>query len=175
MSILDFKANLVGGGVRANQFRVDLTFPSISGSGDAGRKAQFLCNAASLPGSTIGVAPIYYRGREVKLPGERVFQNWQITVINDDFSIRDAFEDWMNAINDVQENTGELDPLSISAQLTVTQLDRNDNELKKYDFVDAWPVQLGDIQLSFADNDKIEEFTVELAYSYWIPTTGGAA
>ena len=170
MSILDFKNNLTGGGARANQFRVDLTFPAIAQAGDAGRRAQFLCNAASLPGSTLGIAPVFYRGREVKLPGERTFQNWQITVINDtDFMIRDAFEGWMNMINDVQENSGITDPTVISAQMFVTQLDRNNDELKKYTFVDAWPVNLGDIQLNFSDNDKLEEFTVEFAYSFWLP------
>ena len=170
MSILNFKENLTGGGARANQFRVSINFPSIANAGNAGDKAQFLCNATSLPGSTIGIAPVFYRGREVKIPGERTFQNWQITVINDtDFTIRNAFEGWMNQINDVEENSGIIDPNTITSQMQVTQLDRNNAELKNYSFVDVWPVNLSDIQLSFADNDKIEEFQVELAYAYWIP------
>jgi hypothetical protein len=171
VTILEFKQNLTGGGARANQFRVDLTFPMVATAGaEAGRKSQFLCTAASMPGSTIGVAPVYYRGREVKLPGERTFQNWQITIINDtDFAIRNAFEGWMNVINDVAENSGITNPNLITSQMYVTQMDRNNEDLKKYTFIDCWPVNMSDIQLSFDANDRVEDFTVELAYAYWLP------
>ena len=113
---------------------------------------------------------MFYRGREVKLPGERTFQNWQITIINDtDFAIRNAFEDWMNVINDVAENSGITNPNIITSDMYVTQLDRNNEDLKKYSFVDCWPVNMSDIQLSFDANDRVEDFTVELAYAYWLP------
>ncbi len=169
MSILDFKSALLGGGARANQFKAEIVFPSfVTGGAAAGSKAQFLCTAASLPGSSIGITPVFYRGREVKLPGERTFQNWQIQVINDtDFAIRDAFEQWMNTINDVKQNSGITNPLLVTSQMAVHQLDRNGSTLKTYSFVDVWPVNLSDIQLSFNSNDQLEEFTIELAYAYW--------
>lgn len=173
MSILDFKSNLLGGGARPNQFRVELNFPSIvGGTTEAARKAQFLCNAASLPGSNIEVAPIPYRGRIVPLAGERVFTPWQITVVNDtDFAIRDAFENWMQVINSVRNNTGATNPLSYTAQMSVHQLDRNGNVIKSYTFIDAWPSNLGDIQLSYAANNVVEEFPVTLQYAYWETST----
>ena len=172
-TILDFKNNLLGGGARANQFVVYLSFPSIvANSAGVIQKSQFLCHGASLPGSEIAVAPLFYRGREVKLPGERTFRNWTVRVINDtDFAIRDSFENWMHSINNIFDNSGETDPTRISTQLEVQQLDRNDQPLKAYQMVDAWPVNLGEIELSFDANNRIEEFTVEFAYSYWIPTT----
>jgi hypothetical protein len=169
MSILDFKSNLLGGGARPNQFKVELTFPSfVSGGSDAGRKAQFLCTAASLPGSYLGVASVFYRGREVKLPGERNFDNWRIQIVNDtDFSVHDAFETWQNYINDVKNNSGITNPNMITAQMAVHQLDRNGATLKSYNFVDCWPVNVSDIQLNFGANNQVEEFSVELAYAYW--------
>lgn len=179
MSIIDFKAALLGGGARPNQFRAELTFPAfVSGGAAAGSKGQFLCTATSLPGSTIGIAPVFYRGREVKIPGERQFQNWQITVINDtDFAIRDAFESWMNSINDVKNNTGLTNPLAITTQMSVHQLDRNGTTIKSYTFTDVWPVNISEIQLAFNQNDQIEEFQVELAYGYWetVTTTAGVS
>jgi hypothetical protein len=169
MSILDFKSALLGGGARPNQYRVELAFPAfVSGGSTAGQKAQFLCSAASLPGSDIGVTSVFYRGREVKLPGERRFNNWTIRITNDtDFAIHTAFESWMNAINHTKENSGITNASMITTQMSVTQLDRNNVALKKYSFADVWPVSMGDIQLSFNANDQIEEFDVQLAYAWW--------
>lgn len=178
MSILNFKASLLGGGARANQFRVTLNFPGfVEGAQSAANKAQFLCTAASLPGQNINVATVMYRGREVKLAGERYFQNWQINVLNDtDFDIHNAFESWMQQINNKQENSGLTNPLIYTTNMNVEQLDRNGITLKKYTFQDAWPVAISPINLSFADNDRVEEFQVEIAYG-WFETEamkGGA-
>lgn len=172
-SIQEFKANLLGGGARANQFKVELNFPAIvPGVGDAARKAQFLCTAASLPGSHLDVAPVSYRGRVVPLPGERTFRPWTISIINDtDFDIRDAFERWSNAVNNVRDNTGVTNPMLTTAQMSVHQLDRNNNVVKSYTFVDAWPNDVGEIQLDYSNNNTIEIFTVELQYLYWEPKT----
>lgn len=176
MSILNFKAALIGGGARANQFRVTLNFPTFVAGTAAANKAQFLCEAASLPGQTIGIAPLMYRGREVKLAGERRFDNWSISVINDtDFDIHNAFESWMQQINNKQENSGLTNPLSYTVNMNVEQLDRNGITLKKYTFQDAWPVAISPIALSFNDNDNVERFSVEIAYG-WFETeafTGG--
>lgn len=177
MSILDFKSNLLGGGARANQFRVELSFPAlVSGTGQAAQKAQFLCTAASLPGSSIGVAEVMYRGRSVPLAGERTFQPWTITIINDtDFLIRDAFEKWMQVINNVKNNTGVTNPLTYTAQMNVVQLDRNGSTLKTYTFIDAWPNELSEIGLAYANNNQIEEFQVTLQYAYWETKTTASA
>lgn len=168
-SILNFKNALLGGGARANQFRVTLNFPDFVTSGtSAATKAQFLCEAASLPGQTIGITPVMYRGREVKLAGERRFDNWQITVINDnDFDIHNAFEQWMQRINSKQENTGLQNPLLYTVNMNVEQLDRNGASLKKYTFNDAWPVSISPINLSFGENDQVERFNVEFAYGWF--------
>lgn len=175
MSILNFKANLLQGGARANQFRVLLQFPAalpIIGATDAARKGIFLCEAASLPGQTVNITPLMYRGREVKLAGERRFDNWQVTVINDgDFAIHTAFEQWMNAINNLRENTGVLNPASYVADMEVEQLDRNSSltqtSLKSYFFKNAWPTSITPIQLNFGDNDNVERFQVEFALDWF--------
>jgi len=169
MSILDFKAALLGGGARGNQFRVTLNFPGFVTDGvQAATKAQFLCEAASLPGQSVNVTPVMYKGREVKLAGERRFDNWQITCLNDnDFAIHNAFESWMDNINSKEQNTGLTNPLSYTANLAVAQLDRNGNTMKTYTFTDAWPTVVSPIQLNFGDNDNVERFQVEIAYSYF--------
>lgn len=173
MSIQTFKSSMQGGGARANQFRVEVSFPSIvNGTSDAARKTQFLCHAATLPGSAVGIAMANYRGREVPLAGERTFQPWTINVYNDtDFLIRDAFESWSNKINDVKENTGVTNPMLYTASVTVHQLDRNEAILKSYTLFDAWPTQIGEIQLDFSQNQQIESFPITFVYSYWTAET----
>jgi hypothetical protein len=167
MSLQEFKSNLLGGGARANQFRVELTFPGLAqNASEAGRRAQFLCTAASLPAFEMGVAPVFFRGRELPLAGERKFNPWTVTILNDtDFTIRNAFESWSNAINDLTFNTGVTTPSAYSADMSVHQLDRNGQTLKSYKFVGAWPQSIAEIPLSFNTNDQVEEFQVTLVYA----------
>lgn len=174
MSILNFKSSLLGGGARANQFRVTLNFPSfVNGAAAAGNKAQFLVEAASLPGQSIGVATVMYRGRPVKLAGERNFDNWQITVINDnDFDLHNAFESWMETINSKEQNTGQVNPLQYTVNMNVEQLNRNGATMKKYTINDAWPVAISPIQLAFGQNDDVERFTVDFAIGWFGAETG---
>ena len=161
-----FKARLTGGGSRPNQFFVQLTFPTyVQLSQDAAQNAPFLVTAASLPGSTVNPAVVMYRGREVKLGGERTFNPWTISIINDNsFVMRNAFEDWMNGINDRFNNGGRIQPSQYMTDLTVTQMDRNNNPLKAYKIKDAFPIDVSDVQLDFGANDQISQFSVSFAY-----------
>ena len=116
-NIADFKAQLLGGGARANQFRVELTFPSYVTAGAAvGLQSQFLCKAAQLPASVIENVPIQYRGRAVNFAGEKTFQPWTVTVYNDTtFNIRNAMEKWSNGVQNNAATTGITNPLRYQA------------------------------------------------------------
>ena len=164
-----FKANLALGGARANQFYVQLQFPASVGAGPIiGQKGQFLCKGAQLPASTIDNTPVNYRGRQVNLAGERTFAPWTITILNDnDFALRNAFEAWMNSINNNQTNTGNIIPNQYQVDMQVYQLDRNGNAVKEYKFIDAYPTEVSAIELNFDTNNQVEEFTVTLIYNYW--------
>ena len=166
----------MGGGSRANQFRVTLNFPTfVSGGSAAANKAQFLVEAASLPGQQISIATVMYRGRQVKLAGERTFDNWSVTVLNDnDFDILNAFEAWMQQINNKEQNTGIINPLQYTVDMNVEQLDRNGASLKKYTFKDAWPVSISPIQLGFGINDEVEKFNVDFAIGWFAAEKGEA-
>lgn len=127
-------------------------------------------------GSQIGITNASYRGRDVPLAGERTFQPWTINAYNDtDFSIRDAFENWMGKINDVKENTGITNPMMYTSQLSVKQLDRNGATIKTYTVFDAWPTAVGDIQLDFGANTQIESFPITFVYTYWTTETSSSA
>lgn len=169
MSINSFKSQLAGGGSRANQFRVILTFPNYVPTGPlATLKAGFLVTAAALPASTLGTTPVYYRGREVKYSGERRFAPWQVTVLNDtDFVIRNALEIWQQGISENATNKGRVVASQYQATAIVQQLDRNDNILKQYEFIDIYPSVIGDIPLDYSTNDVLETFPVTFDYSYW--------
>lgn len=176
-SISDFKSRLIGGGARANQFRVTLSFPTyVSGAvaGVAGRDAEFLCKGAALPGSVINNTPVNYRGRVVNFAGERTFNPWTITVYADtNFAIRDAMEIWQNGINNNETNRGLPNPSAYMVDLTVEQLDRNDQVIKTYVLKDAFPTNIGEMALDFGTNDAVAEFTVEFTYQFF-ESTGGA-
>ena len=162
----DFKAKLIGGGARANLFKTTLTFPAYAG-GDA-ELAQFMCKAAQLPGSTIGQIDIPFRGRQLKIAGDRTFENWTVTIINDaNMATRNAFERWSNGINEHVLNGGLTNPADYMVDMSIEQLDKGGSVTKKYDIRGAYPINISSIEVSNDSADTIEEFTVEFAMQYW--------
>ena len=176
--ITDFKSKLTGGGARSNLFEVELAFPKavqVDGLNDILQKARFLVKTAALPASNIAPIEVPFRGRVLKIAGDRTFDTWSITVLNDtDFSIRSAFEKWMNFINKVSDNTGATNAEDYQADAYVYQLDRSGETLRKYHFFDVFPTQVAPIELSY-DSAGIQEFTVELQVQWWEAVKGTGA
>ena len=191
-----FKSKLTGGGARPNLFEVALDFPEGT-TGDAGDvskdfndKVRFLVKAANLPASNITPIDVPFRGRNLKIAGDRTFDVWTITVINDtDFAIRNAMERWMNGMNNLQNATGETTPNDYQTDAYVYQLGRNGIAaanstqgtaqldgpkngdkvpvLKAYKFHGIFPTNISAIELSYDQPDTIEEFTVDLQVQWW--------
>jgi hypothetical protein len=194
-SINDIIANFQGG-ARANRYRVLLTFPfetdtgvSLNASigailgplsigttlsvGSASYDFQFMCKSASLPPSVIGTIEVPYQGRTFKIAGDRTFPDWSVNVTNDEtFSIRDAFERWMNAIN---SHVGNTRTPTTNAYFSVAQVQQlsvaNDDVLKTYTFYNLFPTEVSDISVGYDQNDSIEEFSVNFSYAYWTSNT----
>lgn len=175
-NISEFKSQMLGGGARANQFRVELSFPSyVANQIVVGQRAMFLCKAAQLPASTIENIAVQYRGRPINFAGERTFSPWTITVYNDtDFAIRNALEQWSNGIQNYNATTGIVTPTQYQADLSVTQLDRNGAPIKQYQFVDAYPVEVGAIELDYEAGNAIETFTCTFQYNFFTTNTATA-
>jgi hypothetical protein len=173
-NVSDFKSQLIGGGARANQFRAYLHFPTyVNGGALEGARAQFLCKAASLPGSTIANIEVPYRGRVLNVAGERVFQPWSVTIYNDvTFGLRNAFESWQAGIQRYAATEGKTNPADYQVELEIHQLDRNGATLKVYKFADAFPTMIGQIALDFDAANQIETFDVEFTYNYFTSNTG---
>jgi hypothetical protein len=174
-TISEFKAQLLGGGARPNQFEVELTFPGFVSLGSlAGQKAQFMVMAASLPASRIDVAPAPFRGRFVFTAGERTFDPWTITVLNDtDFLIRNSMEQWQQAINNNITNVGLTNPSDYQSRALVHQLSRSGDRIKSYTFEGMFPVEVAPIDLAYDANNVIEQFGVTFNYQFWTSNTTG--
>ena len=173
MRIDEFKGRLRGGGARANLFRCNVFFPAVVvQQGDAAEEIQFLARSAALPASTIEVGEIPFRGRTLKIPGNRTFEAWTMTVYNDtNFNIRNTFENWSDAINthvgNVQRVPGNNVFSDLFQRATVEQLDGQGNVIKQYTFENVWPSSVGSIELSYDATTEIETFEVTLEYSHW--------
>jgi hypothetical protein len=167
--ITDFKSKLSGGGARANLFEVVLSFPdSAPTDTNVLDKSRFLIKTAALPASTIGPVNVPFRGRILKIAGDRTFESWTVTVINDtDFAIRSALENWINSINRVSDGSGVTDPALYQADAFVYQLDRDGSALRAYHMYDIFPTNLAQIALSNETTDAIEEFTCEFQVQWW--------
>ena len=168
-NIDDFKANLIGGGARANQFRVTITPPPGIAIGLDVRRTSFLVRASQLPAQTLAEIAIPFRGRNIYIAGDRTFDEaWTTTFFNDtDFMIRNAMERWSNGINDLADNTGVIAPADYQTDLTVEQLDRDDAILKSYIFRSAWPLSVSSIDLTSENATAIEEFSVTWRYQHF--------
>jgi len=170
LNVDNFKNTLIGGGARPNLFRCILTFPGFAGSPVV--EASFLSEAASLPSSNVGVVNMPFRGRQIKLYGDRTFDPWTVTIVNDNnFVVRNAFERWMNGMNEHIENTGFANTTAYETDMFVEQLDREENIVKTYTFRGVFPTNLSEITLNYGDNDNVERFTVTLQYQYWTSDT----
>ena len=170
LGVDDFKAKLRGGGARPNLFKATINFPAYA-NGDV-ELTSFLCEAAQLPGSIMAPIEIPFRGRILKIAGDRTFDVWTPTIINDtDFAIRNAMERWMNGINAHQANTGLTAPVDYQADLIVEQLDRDESILKTYNFRGCFPTSLSPIDLSYGTTNDIERFIVEFQVQYWESNT----
>jgi hypothetical protein len=162
----DFKAKLTGGGARANLFKVTVNFPGFA-NGDT-QLASFMVKGAQLPGTTLGQIEVPFRGRMVKLAGDRTFEPINLNVLNDvGMEIRNAFERWANGISNSRSAVGLTNPTSYQSDVIIEQLTKNGGVSKRYKLVGAFPVSIDPVELSFDTTDAVEEFTVQLAYQYF--------
>ena len=180
-----FKGKFVGGGARPNLFECIINIPEGPKSGEEGvdDKMRFMIKATSLPASNVNTIPIPFRGREFKIAGDRSFEPWTVTVLNDtDFQIRKTFERWMNILNKHEDNAGIINPAEYMRNMRVLQLGRaslsNADDAApvtatahpvhaSYQFMDAWPSEVSSIDLSYDTTDTFEEFTVTFQYQWY--------
>lgn len=178
--------NQVRQGVRPNMFQVDMVFPGNIGLTSASSDQELvtlMCKSAALPASNVGVIEVPFRGRTVKIAGDRTFDNWTATFINDrDMKVRSKFEQWLGALNEHQANKtladGGEDPINYTTSVFVKQLEKDESAggdtLREYKLWYAFPTSVSAIDLAYDSNDQIEEFTVEFQYSYWTVESGGS-
>ena len=179
-NITQFKSRL-NGGVRPNLYEVEINFPTgIGGNGGSddqkvslSSQGRYLCRSTSLPTHSQGLIEVPFRGRFLKIPGDRTFEAWTATFYNtSDFNLRAAFENWINIANQTDENIGVVGGLdSLFTDVTVRQLSKDsaggkNSVLRTYRLVDAWPTSVGAINVAFDSNDALEEFDVEFQYQY---------
>ena len=164
-----FKTQLKNGGARPNQFQVRIGFPAyVQNDRQLLESSSFLVTVAELPGQTIGTTPVFYRGREVKLAGDKVFAPFQCTILNDtDFKLRNGIEEWMNGIESMGLKTGFTNPNAYQASIDVMQLDRNGETLRAYKMLGAFPVDISPVGLDFSANDQLSTFTVSFQYQHF--------
>jgi len=171
-SINDFKAKLSGGGARPNQFKVVMPFPGYAQVGGEIEDLAFLCQSTSLPAMTIGTFSVPFRGRSIKIAGDRTIATWSVTVLNDtNFKLRNAFERWQNGINSMSDNEGLTNPGDYQVDAFVDQLDRNGATIKSYTLRGAFPNDITSIALGMGSNDSIETFDVTFDYQYFDTNT----
>ena len=192
-TLRDFKSKLAGGGARPNLFEASInSFPTaIQDAWDNSSEAEggafkFLCKSTALPASNLGSIEIPFRGRTLKVAGDRTFDDWTVTIINDeDFKLRTAFERWSNVMSQLDDATGVTNPSSYMTDGYVQQLGRggtiaagsNDGGessiLRSYKFFDVFPVTVGEIALSYDTTDALEEFDVTFRYQYFTVGSSG--
>ena len=189
-SITNFRDRLVGGGARPNMFEVNITLPEqIAPNGDISQDMRFLVKAAEIPAANIGNIPVPFRGRVLPVAGDRTFDPWTVTIINDaSFDIRRVMEEWSNLINDLQFDVGDINPADYQKSAQVFQLSRQSqgkgstgNEgniiqtLRTYNFEGIYPNAVSSIPLDYGATDQIEEFQVTFNYLFWTTDLPGVA
>ena len=179
-SVTKFKSNLIGGGARPSLFQVELQYPQVAGIDQPQRKSKFFVKGTTIPASTIGSYDVFFHGKALKVAGDRSFETWETTIINDeDYSHRIAIEQWMDLLashrlNTRSEglNTKEGETADYKKTLTVTQFSRDGHDIHHYHFLGAFPTALSTIALDWG-TQEIEEYTCTWTYDRWMPGRAG--
>ena len=183
-SIVDFKQKLTGGGARSNLFEVEIEYPTeinvTTGAEGPKEFGKFMIKAAQIPASNLGNIPVPFRGRVLPIAGDRTFDPWTVTIINDtNFRIREAMEVWSNSINDLQTSQGTINPAEYQTSAKVKQLSRKGgvdpgaiDVLREYRFEGIYPNVVSSIPLDYGATDQIEEFQVTFNYLFYSVTDG---
>lgn len=161
MATIDqFKAQLIGGGPRANRFKIFIP--------RAGAKIEFLASAGQIPAAQIGLVEQPFRGHVLKLAGDRTFEPWTVTIINDiEFSSRSALELWQQDIQELDGGNGATTTDYMLSRAFVEQLHKDDSVLARYEFFNMFPTNIGPIELNYETTDSLETFDVEFQFSHW--------
>lgn len=168
-----FRQNLKSGGARPNLFEVQVNFPAAAGvAGSPALKFTFACQATNTPGFNVGSADAFYFGRRVSFAGDRTYDDWQVDVLNDeDFTVRNAFESWSNRMALIDHNTAQIEKFEgqpVYATALVRQYGKEGRIIKEWRLVNAWPMTVGAMDLSWQDNDRIQTFNVVFRYDYFL-------
>ena len=173
LGVLEFQSRIKGA-VRPNLFSVTHNFPSVGGLSVEDGLETYLCKSAALPASTVGTVELPFRGRVIKVPGDRTFESWTATFYMDDaFELRGAYEKWVELTNTVDANTAAGNISDILKDITVTQMDKfggsatGFKNIREYKLISAFPVSVSQVSIAYDNNDSYEEFDVEFAYQYF--------
>ena len=177
LGVLGFQQRIKGG-VRPNLFQVSHKFPTGAkpqgGETSEDEYVAYMCKSAALPQSSVGTVELPFRGRVIKVPGDRTFESWTATFYMDDaFSLRAAYEKWIDLTNSVDANTASAPISEILSNITVTQLDKFEGSadefkaIRSYELFKAFPVSVSQVSLAYDNNDSYEEFDVEFAYQFF--------
>ena len=191
-NISNFRDRLIGGGARPNMFEVNIDLPDqISKDKNRDENMRFLIKAAEIPAANIGNIPVPFRGRVLPVAGDRTFDPWTVTIINDaSFDIRRVMEEWSNLINDLEFDVGDINPADYQKSAQVFQLSRQSQgqggasggnkgdiiqTLRTYNFEGIYPNAVSSIPLDYGATDQIEEFQVTFNYLFWTAELPGFA
>ena len=176
LGVLEFQSRIKGA-VRPNLFSVSHNFPSGIIAADG--LETFMCKSAALPASTVGTVELPFRGRVIKVPGDRTFESWTGTFYMDDaFELRGAYEKWIELTNTVDANTASAGMGDVLEDIVVTQMDKFNGsakqfkDIRQYKLVKGFPVSVSQVSLAYDNNDSYEEFDVEFAYQYFETSIG---
>jgi hypothetical protein len=159
MNLNDFTSRF-NGGARKSLFEVIIAGPDM-------KDTSFMVKASKIPASKIGFATVNYMGREVFKPGDREFEDWTVTLYNDEgFVLRSLFESWSSGLNGHSSNT-KTDGSYKTAVALVNQYSTSGSIIHSYNMYNIWPKTVGEISLGWEDNDKIEEYEVTFSCDYW--------
>ena len=165
-SIDTFREKL-NGGSKANLFQI-LIEPDETITGVDLDNVPILCKSGAIPAFTLGVIEVPFRGRRIKIPGDRTYADWTATFINDDNQdIRKSFDNWLNTIVNVDGEQALRDGTdSYRCTITISQLKPDGSVARKYKLFDAFPTDVSAIDLSYDTTDAVQEFTVTFQYHY---------
>jgi len=131
-----------------------------------------LVKASSLPGSSIPAVEVFHEGLAVKLAGDRVYDDWEVTCwLDKNAKLYKDVTKWADLANGsgANVNVGGAAQSAYKFDIGIQMLDRTGAPIAGTDYklAGAFPTTIGAVDLAHDSNDTAAEFAITFSYDYY--------
>lgn len=177
-NVSEFAANIGSSGLAKTSTFTLSVFGSILGIGmsEVQNAMQYRCDTVSFPGRLVNTSDHFTYGPTQKIGYGQSFDTVEATImLSENFREKLFFERWQDSVVGFARGTMTKEPGLFDigyyddyvGTVEILQYDALGDLIYKARLLEAWPVQIADMPVNWADDD-IQRVTVSFAFRYFV-------